>query len=347
VSMPFYVSPEQQMRDKADYARSRIARESRTCVVLQYAGGILMVTPNRSTALHKISELYDRIAFAASGRYNEFEALRKAGVTYADITGYQYDRRDVTARGLANWYAQTLGTIFTDSNKPYEVEIVVAEVAATPDNDQIYRITFDGSVSDEPGFVAFGGQADHVSAALKERFHDGMSLTEALGAALAALAAPPAQGSSSGSSSAGNGAQADLSAAQLEVAILDRARAHRTFRRLHGPRLEELLAESRSGTSGSGTSGSGTAGSGTAGSGTADSGPSGSGSGGSGSGSGSGGSATSSGSGSGAPAPGTTPGDSSASSDTPGTSGTSAPPDEPPTGPSAGGDDGIPRPPLR
>jgi proteasome alpha subunit len=250
VSMPFYVSPEQVMRDKADYARSRIAR-GRSCVALQYAGGILMVAPNPSTALHKISELYDRIAFAAGGRYNEYEALRKAGVTYADVTGYQFDRRDVTARALANWYAQTLGSIFTDSNKPYEVEIVVAEVGVTPDNDQIYRITFDGSVSDEPGFVAFGGQADQVAAALKERFHDGMTLTEALGAALEALAAPPAQGSGSGSgSAAGNGAQAtELNAAQLEVAILDRARAHRTFRRLRGPRLEELLAESRAATS--------------------------------------------------------------------------------------------------
>jgi proteasome alpha subunit len=250
VSMPFYVSPEQVMRDKADYARSRIAR-GRSCVALQYAGGILMVAPNPSTALHKISELYDRIAFAAGGRYNEYEALRKAGVTYADVTGYQFDRRDVTARALANWYAQTLGSIFTDSNKPYEVEIVVAEVGVTPDNDQIYRITFDGSVSDEPGFVAFGGQADQVAAALKERFHDGMTLTEALGAALEALAAPPAQGSGSGAgSAAGNGAQAmELNAAQLEVAILDRARAHRTFRRLRGPRLEELLAESRAATS--------------------------------------------------------------------------------------------------
>ena len=248
MSMPFYVSPEQIMRDKADYARSRIAR-GRSCVALQYAGGILMVAPNPSTALHKISELYDRIAFAAGGRYNEYEALRKAGVTYADVTGYQFDRRDVTARALANWYAQTLGGIFTDSTKPYEVEIVVAEVGIKPDDDQIYRITFDGSVSDEPGFVAFGGQADQVAAALKERFHDDMTLTEALGAALDALAAPPAQGSGSGSgsgSAAGNGAQAtELNAAHLEVAILDRARAHRTFRRLRGPRLEELLAESR------------------------------------------------------------------------------------------------------
>jgi proteasome alpha subunit len=253
VSMPFYVSPEQIMRDKADYAASRIAR-IRPCVALQYAGGILMVAPNPSTSRHKISELYDRIAFAAGGRYNEYEALRKAGVTYADITGYQFDRRDVTALGLANWYAQTLGGIFTDSTKPYEVEIVVAEVGLTPDNDQIYRITFDGSVSDEPGFVAFGGQADQVAVALKERFHDGMSLTEALGAALAALAAPPAKGSGSGSgsgSAAANGTQAtELNADQLEVAILDRARAHRTFRRLRGPRLEELLAESRAAASG-------------------------------------------------------------------------------------------------
>jgi proteasome alpha subunit len=241
VSMPFYVSPEQIMRDKADYAASRIAR-IRPCVALQYAGGILMVAPNPSTSRHKISELYDRIAFAAGGRYNEYEALRKAGVTYADVTGYQFDRRDVTALGLANWYAQTLGGIFTDSTKPYEVEIVVAEVGLTPDNDQIYRISFDGSVSDEPGFVAFGGQADQVSAALKEHFHDGMSLTEALGAALTALAAPSAKGSNS---AAGNGQATELNADQLEVAVLDRARAHRTFRRLRGPRLEELLAESR------------------------------------------------------------------------------------------------------
>jgi proteasome alpha subunit len=247
VSMPFYVSPEQIMRDKADYAASRIAR-IRSCVALQYAGGILIVAPNPSTSRHKISELYDRIAFAAGGRYNEYEALRKAGVTYADITGYQYDRRDVTALGLANWYAQTLGGIFIDSPKPYEVEIVVAEVGITPDNDEIYRITFDGSVSDEPGFVAFGGQADQVSARLKERFHDGMTLSEALGAALGALAAPAAQGSPA--PPAGNGAQGELTASQLEVAILDRARAHRTFRRLRGPRLEELLAESRATTPG-------------------------------------------------------------------------------------------------
>jgi len=229
VSMPFYVSPAQAMRDKAEYARQGIAR-GRSCVTLQYAGGILLVAPNPSSALHKISEIYDRIAFAAVGRYNEYENLRKAGVTYADITGYQFDRHDVTARGIANWYAQTLGTIFTEQLKPFEVEIVVAEVGARPADDQIYRITFDGSVTDEPGFVAFGGQADQVSAVLKERYADNMSLSEAFAAALAALSTP------------GNG---EYTAAQLEVAILERARDHRTFRRIRGARLEQLLAESR------------------------------------------------------------------------------------------------------
>jgi proteasome alpha subunit len=233
VSMPFYVSPEQSMRDKADYARKGIAR-GRSCVALKYAGGILMVAPNPSSALHKISEIYDRIAFAAVGRYNEYENLRKAGVTYADITGYQFDRHDVTARGIANWYAQTLGTIFTESNKPFEVEIVVAEIGLQSADDQIYRITFDGSVSDEPGFVAFGGQADQVSAALKERYRDGLSLAEAFAAALAALAAPS------------NGEQRpDVVAAQLEVAVLDRARDHRTFRRIRAARLAELIGEVR------------------------------------------------------------------------------------------------------
>jgi proteasome alpha subunit len=232
VSMPFYVSPEQAMRDKADYARKGIAR-GRSCVALQYAGGILMVAPNPSSALHKISEIYDRIAFAAVGRYNEYENLRKAGVTYADITGYQFARHDVTARGIANWYAQTLGTIFTESNKPFEVEIVVAEVGEQESGDQIYRITFDGSVTDEPGFVAFGGQADQVSAQLKERYSDGMSLAEAFGAALSALSVP------------GNGDSNEVVASQLEVAVLDRARDHRTFRRIRTARLDELLSESR------------------------------------------------------------------------------------------------------
>jgi proteasome alpha subunit len=232
--MPFgYVSPAQAMRDKAEYARQGIAR-GRSCVTLQYEGGILLMAPNPSSALHKISEIYDRIAFAAVGRYNEYETLRKAGITYADVTGYQYDRHDVTARGIANYYAQNLGTIFTENLKPFEVEIVVAEVGEQPEADQIYRITFDGSVTDEPGFVAFGGQAEQVSAALKERYSPGMSLAEAFGAALAAL------------STSGNGERTEIAATQLEVAILDRTRDHRTFRRIRAARLEELIAESRS-----------------------------------------------------------------------------------------------------
>jgi proteasome alpha subunit len=234
VSMPFgYVSPEQSMKDKADYARKGIAR-GRSGVVLQYDDGILFVAPNPSRALHKISEIYDRIAFAAVGRYNEFENLRKAGVRYADVTGYLYDRDDVTARGLANWYAQALGTIFTESLKPFEVEIVVAEVGDTPERDQIYRITFDGSVADEHGYVAMGGQADQVAAALKDRYEDGMALARALGAALGAL---------EGQGPAQNGSE--IVASQLEVAVLDRGRTHRKFRRLTAARLEALLAEGK------------------------------------------------------------------------------------------------------
>ncbi len=237
--MPFYVSPEQAMKDKADYARKGIAR-GRSGVVIQYDGGILFVAPNPSSALHKISEIYDRIAFAAVGRYNEFENLRKAGVRYADYTGYQYDRSDVTARGLANWYAQILGQFFTESNKPFEVELVVAEVSAQPESDQIYRITFDGSVAEEHGFVAMGGQADQVAAVLKDHYEDGLPLVRALGAAIAGLAGQGGQAN-------GNGNSTELSASQLEVGILARDRAHRTFRRLTGARLEVLLAEAAGG----------------------------------------------------------------------------------------------------
>jgi proteasome alpha subunit len=226
--MPFYVSPEQAMKDKADYARKNIAR-GRDAVVIQYADGILFVAPNPSRALHKISEIYDRIAFAAVGRYNEYEILRKAGVRYADVTGFQYDRQDVTARGLANWYAQTLGSIFTDSPKPFEVEIVVAEIGESAADDQVYRITFDGSVYDEHGYVAVGGRADRISTVLKEHYSDEMSLAAALATAIAGLAAPA------------NGDRNEIT--QLEVAVLDRTRDHRTFRRVTGARLDSLLAE--------------------------------------------------------------------------------------------------------
>jgi proteasome alpha subunit len=234
--MPFYVSPEQAMKDKADYARKAITR-IRSGVVIDCDAGILFIAPNPSRALRKFSEIYDRIAFAAVGRYNEFENLRKAGVRYADLTGYAYDRQDVTARGLANYYAQVLGTFFTDSPKPYEVEIVVAEVGKTQDDDQIYRITFDGSVADERSFVVMGGQADQVAAVLKDQYRDGMTLAEAFDLAIAALAGPV-----KGEGEAGGG-RSDITAPQLEVALLDRGRAHRMFRRLTGARLEALLNE--------------------------------------------------------------------------------------------------------
>jgi proteasome alpha subunit len=232
MSMPFYVSPEQLMKDRADYARKGIAR-GRSVVVLAYDGGIAFVAENPSRALHKVSEIYDRIAFAAVGKYNEFENLRVAGVRYADLRGYSYDRSDVTARGLANAYAQTLGTVFTQESKPYEVEIVVAEVGRSPDDDQIYRLSYDGSVADEQGFVAMGGAAEGISTALTERWRAGLTLGEALGLAVELLAADPA-----------GGEPRALGPDLLEVAVLDRHRRRRLFRRLAGPLVERLLSPS-------------------------------------------------------------------------------------------------------
>jgi len=231
VSMPFgYVSPEQVMKDKADYARRRIS-QIRSGVVMSCEAGILFVAPNPSRALRKFTEMYDRIAFAAVGRYNEFETLRVAGVRRADMTGFQYDRQDVTAVGLANWYGQLLGTLFTDSAKPYEVEIVVAEVGKTADADQLYRITFEGSVADEHDFVVMGGQADRVAGVIKERYTPNMSLTEAMRLAIASLASQDGTNSE------------PVTGGQLEVALLERNRTHRAFRRLTGSRLDTLLAE--------------------------------------------------------------------------------------------------------
>jgi proteasome alpha subunit len=232
MSAPFYVSPEQLMKDRADYARKGIAR-GRSNVVLQYGDGILFVAENASKALHKISEVYDRIAFAAVGRYNEFENLRVAGVRLADLTGYTYDRSDVTARTIANAYAQTLGAIFSGAGeKPYEIEIVVAEVGESADDDTIYRLTYDGSVTEEHAFVAMGGQAEHISGLLKERFVPDSPLTGALRLAVDVLTQAP------------DGEMRTLTAGQLEVAALVRSRARRAFRRYVGPELEALLGAS-------------------------------------------------------------------------------------------------------
>src|ERR671917_625248 len=185
--MQFYASPEQVQRDRSEYARKGISR-GRSAVVLTYEGGVLLVAENL-TSLRKISELYDRIGFAAVGRYNEFESLRRAGVRMADLNGLAYDRRDVTGRALANAYTQTLGAIFSETQKPYEVEICVAQVGATPESDELYRITYDGSVMDEPGFMAMGGQAEAISNVLRERHDTSVDLTTAL--ALAAEADMP------------------------------------------------------------------------------------------------------------------------------------------------------------
>jgi proteasome alpha subunit len=235
VSVPFYVSPEQVIKDKADFARKGIAR-GRSVVVMQYSDGILFVAENPSRALHKISEIYDRIAFAAVGKYNEFENLRVAGVRLADVRGYSYDRRDVTSRSLANAYAQTLGTIFSETNKPYEVEIAVAEVGPAPAQDQLYRLTFDGSVADEHGFVAMGGSAEPITSELSRRWREQATLESSLATAVELLA------SHGTPSSNGETAPArKLTPGQLEVAILDRRRPRRTFRRIDGQRLADLL----------------------------------------------------------------------------------------------------------
>jgi proteasome alpha subunit len=235
MTMPYYASPEQLMRDRSEYARKGISR-GRSVAVVTYADGVLFIAENPSSTLHKVGELYDRIGFAAVGRYSEFEALRVAGVRLADVRGYSYNRRDVTGRVIANAYAQTLGEIFTQQMKPYEVELCVAEVGDLPEQDQLYRLTFDGSVVDEPDFVVMGGQADAVTGHLREHYSAGMGLAEALRVGVRALSAV-----SPVTAGAGNGAPTQLTAAQLEVAVLDRRRPKRAFRRIVGAALHGLL----------------------------------------------------------------------------------------------------------
>ena len=230
MSMPFYVSPEQLMKDKSDYARKGIAR-GRSVATLAYADGLLFIGENPSNALHKVSEIYDRIAFAAVGKYNEFENLRLAGVRYADLRGYQYDRRDVTSRGLANAYAQTLGTIFTESGKPYEVELVVAEVGPTQEQDQIYRLTYDGSVAEEHHVVVMGGTSEPLATYINERHDPTAPLADVLKLAVAALGQTGTDGEIRA-----------ISADDLEAAVLDRTRPRRAFKRLVGAHLEGLLS---------------------------------------------------------------------------------------------------------
>ncbi len=244
MTMPFYSSVDQLLRDRSELARKGIAR-GRSVVVLTYAGGVLFVAENHSPSLKKVSEIYDRIGFAAVGRYNEFEALRIGGIRSADSRGYAYDRRDVTGRWLANAYAQMLGPSFIEQQKPVEVELCVAEVGAEAGADQLFRITYDGSITDEPHYVVMGGQTEPISGALRSSYRDGASLGDALAVAVTALQSAPAPGAT------GNGAAADrvLGVGALEVAVLDRARLpRRAFRRITGAALRGLLpSENRGG----------------------------------------------------------------------------------------------------
>ena len=225
MTMPFYSSVDQLLRDRSELARKGIAR-GRSVVVLTYTGGVLFVAENRSSenrpsALRKVSEIYDRIGFAAVGRYNEFETLRNAGIRMADVRGYSYDRRDVTGRMLANFYAQVLGTTFVEQQKPYEVELCLAGVGATADGDQLYRITYDGSITDEPQFVVMGGTTDPISAKLKDTYEAGLDLSAALAIAVEALARRRLRPRAA---TAGFRPPRVLGVSALEVAVLDRAR---------------------------------------------------------------------------------------------------------------------------
>jgi proteasome alpha subunit len=225
MTMPFYVSPEQVMKDRADYARKGIAR-GKSLVAISAADGVVIVAENPSRTLNKISEIYDRIAFAGVGKYNEFEMLRIAGVRQADLKGYSFSREDVNARALANAYAQTLGQVFTHEMKPYEVEILVAQAGASPDDDELFHILYDGTVMDEEGATVLGGQADTIAEALHAQYRAEMTRDDAIRLGAAVLA--DADGVA-------------LTAAQLEVAFLDRAKERRAFGRVPATDLETIL----------------------------------------------------------------------------------------------------------
>jgi proteasome alpha subunit len=224
MSMPFYVAPEQVMKDRADYARKGIAR-GRSLAALVYDGGLLLCAENPSSTLHKVAEIYDRIAFAGVGKYNEFDQLRKFGVRTADLTGYQFSREDVNANSLANQYAQILGNVFTHEMKPLEVEILVVEVGAAPEQDELFHILYDGTVMDEDRYSVLGGEAEAIAERLEEAWQPGLDLAGALAAAVTALAGP----------------DRTLTAADLEVAILDRTADRRTFRRLPDAEVAPLV----------------------------------------------------------------------------------------------------------
>jgi proteasome alpha subunit len=225
--LPYYVSPEQMMQDKAEYAKKGISK-GRSIIAMEYADGVLLVADNPSASLYKISEIYDNIAFSGAGKYSEFENLRKAGIRHADLKGFMYSREDVTARSLANGYSQSLGTIFSQELKPLEVEILVVEVGESGRPNEMYRISFDGSIFDERGFAAIGGRAEALQAHLKERYKTATpTLKEALTLCVGALETITNQ---------------KLPLEGLEVAALDRTRTGRKFRRISSSESRQMLA---------------------------------------------------------------------------------------------------------
>ncbi len=224
MSMPFYVPPEQFMKDRADYARKGIAR-GRTLVALQYQNGIAIISENPSTTLHKISEIYDRIAFAGVGKYNEFDQLRVAGVRAADLKGYQFSRQDVDARGLTNQYAQILSQMFNEAPKPMEVELLIAEIGSDKTSDRLFHVLFDGTVLDEHNFCVLGGDSESVATLLDATFKSDMTMQDVLKISISALA----------------GADRKLAHDQLEVAVLERNGRRRCFRRIEDSEIQALL----------------------------------------------------------------------------------------------------------
>ena len=224
MSMPYYVPPEQFMKDRADYARKGIAR-GRTLVALQYENGIAIISENPSTTLHKISEIYDRIAFAGVGKYNEFDQLRVAGVRAADLKGYQFSRQDVDARSLANQYAQILSQMFSEGPKPMEVELLVAEIGSDASSDRLFHVLYDGTVLDEHDYSVLGGDSESVLTRLKAGYKSQMSIQEAIAIAISAL----------------SGAERKLSHDELEVALLERNGRRRCFRRVEDAEIKDLL----------------------------------------------------------------------------------------------------------
>ncbi len=225
MTMPFHVAPEQVMKDRAEYAQKGIAR-GRSLVATTYDDGILIVAENPSRSLHKVSEIYDRIAFAGVGKYNEFDQLRVAGVRHADTKGFAFSREDVDARSLANLYAQFLGNVFTHEMKPLEVEILVAELGWDGRPDQLYHVAYEGTITDEEGFAVLGGDAGAIAERFGQAHQRSWALRDALRAAVASLA----------------GTERELGPDDLEVAVLERGPDRRAFRRILGSELGDLLA---------------------------------------------------------------------------------------------------------